>query len=95
MSAAECAANLSRGFSTFKLADGITDGVLCAGGGTSGRDACRGDSGGPLRVETDDGPRLVGVVSAGEGCSAPGVPGLYTRVSHYIDWIDSIVYGDE
>ena len=68
--------------------------MLCAGGGDSGRDACQGDSGGPLTVDTAQGQKLVGIVAAGEGCGAPGKPGLYTRVSHYIDWIDGVVYGD-
>ncbi|XP_043236012.1 proclotting enzyme-like isoform X1 [Amphibalanus amphitrite] len=63
------------------------------------RDACRGDSGGPLMVLSA--PRgdtrlpfrgtyqLVGVVSTGVGCGNPQFPGLYTKVSAYIDWIVS------
>ena len=94
ISAAECQANLTGTGTRLELPQGLTDGLLCAGGGDSGRDACQGDSGGPLTVDTEDGQRLVGVVAAGDGCGAPGRPGLYTRVSHYIDWIDSVVYGD-
>lgn len=59
-------------------------GVLCAVGATAAQqDTCQGDSGGPLtRME-----RLVGLVSTGEGCGRPGVPGIYTRVDAYANWI--------
>ena len=54
------------------------------------RDACRGDSGGPLMVQLEDNTyQLVGVVSAGVGCGHPEFPGLYTKVSAYVDWISS------
>lgn len=59
-------------------------GVLCAVGATvAQQDTCQGDSGGPLtRMEL-----LVGLVSTGEGCGRPGVPGIYTRVDAYANWI--------
>ncbi|XP_037088459.1 vitellin-degrading protease-like [Pollicipes pollicipes] len=31
--------------------------------------------------------KLVGIVSTGYGCGNPKYPGIYTRVSAYVDWI--------
>ncbi|KAF0306910.1 Mast cell tryptase [Amphibalanus amphitrite] len=62
---------------------------LCATGteGTN-RDACQGDSGGPLVARGADGRfSVVGVVSGGRGCGNPKFPGVYTKVSEYIEWI--------
>ncbi|KAG7155127.1 Trypsin-1-like 12 [Homarus americanus] len=70
----------------------LYDTHVCAGFQSGEKDACQGDSGGPLLTITDggkDGNRAttVGVVSAGIGCGRPKLPGLYTRVSRYIDWL--------
>jgi len=64
--------------------------------------ACFGDSGGPLyhtlqlRTTDADGPLatvplVVGIVSGGVACALPGVPSVYTRVSHVAEWIDGVV----
>lgn len=65
----------------------ITNGMLCAGFPEGGRDACQNDSGGPLTV----GGTLVGVVSWGIGCAAPGFPGVYARVAFFRNWINASI----
>ncbi|MFZ4719567.1 MAG: trypsin-like serine protease [Ilumatobacteraceae bacterium] len=66
--------------------------MLCAAGvGLDTTDTCSGDSGGPLVVATAGGPRLAGITSFGSGCATPGFPGVYTRVSTYVRWIQDRV----
>lgn len=74
--------------------DRLTANMICAGTTSGVRDACNGDSGGPLFTEGSGGPRQVGVVSWGEGpmdagaaCGHANAYGVYTRVSNYADWI--------
>lgn len=68
------------------------DAMVCAGGAVAGgRDSCQGDSGGPLFVVRDDVYVQAGIVSFGEGCARPGIPGVYTRLTSYVDWIGSFV----
>ena len=71
--------------------DRLAHNTVCAGYDQGGVDSCQGDSGGPLIVRHGNSSRYVqvGVVSWGDGCAEPGIPGIYTRVSKYIDWIQS------
>jgi secreted trypsin-like serine protease len=75
------------------LADGTTifGSMLCAEhfAGANSRDTCQGDSGGPLVEDQPEGPTLVGVTQGGEGCAQSPYPGIYTRVSSFVDWINS------
>ena len=68
----------------------ISDDMMCAQ--AYGVDSCQGDSGGPL-VQTDANGNdlLVGVVSWGYGCANPDFPGVYSRTSFDVAWIDSNV----
>ncbi|XP_063363951.1 serine protease persephone-like [Cydia amplana] len=76
-----------------KLPNGISDTQVCAGDPDGLRDTCQGDSGGPLQSlsEPDGQTRLVGVTSFGRGCGS-AVPGVYTRLSHYLDWLESVAW---
>ena len=66
---------------------------ICAGGKmlpeeTDWSDTCQGDSGGPMTFEdANEVNTIMGIVSWGFGCARPGYPGVYTRVTNYVDWI--------
>nr|KAF6460854.1 plasminogen activator, tissue type [Molossus molossus] len=71
----------------------VTSNMLCAGDTRSGgnqanlHDACQGDSGGPLVCMKDNHMTLVGIISWGLGCGQKDVPGVYTKVTNYLNWI--------
>lgn len=66
----------------------INDSVVCAGDpAEGGRDACNGDSGGPLAIRLDNRRVQIGVVSWGPGCGLRDTVGVYTAVAYFEDWI--------
>ena len=67
----------------------ITSNMICAGYLEGGKDACDGDAGGPLIVQNKESAVIYGIVSFGLGCAQPDKSGVYTRVTNYIDWIQS------
>ncbi|XP_061447601.1 serine protease 33-like [Rhineura floridana] len=76
---------------SYPLPDGyklIYDDMICAGYPQGGKDTCFGDSGGPLVCWQNDAWFLVGVVSMGFGCGHSYRPGIYTRVTSFMDWIE-------
>jgi len=67
----------------------LTDRMMCAGYEQGGRDACMGDSGGPLITKRKHLNQYyqIGIVSWGEGCARKDRPGIYTRVTDVNQWI--------
>lgn len=64
---------------------------ICAGG-KRGMDSCSGDSGGPLQTPEiyEGNVKYIqyGIVSFGpNNCGTEGAPGVYTRITYYMDWI--------
>jgi len=70
-----------------KVGSKITDNMFCTY--APNKDACQGDSGGPLNWVSKGTGRayLVGITSWGVGCASENTPGVYTKVTNYLSWI--------
>lgn len=91
MSSEECTKSY-REFSR-KLPRGIDSSMICARDTNETRraDACSGDSGGPLLMLTESGDSVVGVTAFGQACGSV-IPGVYTTVYSFLDWIEENVW---
>ncbi|CAF1591845.1 unnamed protein product, partial [Adineta ricciae] len=67
------------------------DRQFCAMVDGGGKDSCQGDSGGPIHQWLGDHWEQVGIVSFGQQCAHANNPGIYTRLSFYHDWIQSVI----
>lgn len=66
---------------------------ICVANSDSGDSACQGDSGGPILYLNNNQYVVAGVASYGYTCRTSGdytLPNVYTRVSNYKTWIQSI-----
>ncbi|XP_013369075.1 PREDICTED: serine protease 44-like isoform X2 [Chinchilla lanigera] len=71
------------------LMNPVRKGGICAY--AEGKDSCQGDSGGPLVCEFNNTWVQMGIVSWGIGCARKGIPGVYSDVRFYKDWIVQVV----
>nr|KAF6402190.1 hypothetical protein HJG63_016008 [Rousettus aegyptiacus] len=77
----------------FHAMPSVTKNMLCAGSPQGGKDACQGDSGGPLVCQKKGNENIwyqLGIVSWGVGCGKKNLPGVYTKVSNYLSWINMV-----
>lgn len=69
----------------------IQDNMLCAS--ARGKDACKGDSGGPVVIKCEDSRAdvQVGIISWGISCASPRYPGVYARIAALLPFITETV----
>uniref|UniRef100_A0A7N8X829 trypsin n=1 Tax=Mastacembelus armatus TaxID=205130 RepID=A0A7N8X829_9TELE len=67
----------------------LDESMFCAGHLQGGVDSCQGDSGGPLTCKQNSTHVVYGLVSWGDQCGKKNKPGVYTRITHFLNWIRS------
>ncbi|XP_060623260.2 mannan-binding lectin serine protease 1 isoform X2 [Anolis sagrei] len=75
-----------------KLQKVVTEDMICAGERQGGKDACSGDSGGPMvTLNNRTGEwQLIGTVSWGDGCGLNDRYGVYSNVLVTLPWIKEV-----
>ncbi|XP_030060746.1 neurotrypsin-like [Microcaecilia unicolor] len=71
----------------------FTKRMLCSGNLSEDKrvDSCQGDSGGPLMCQRPSGHWVIlGITSWGYGCGQKDYPGVYTKVSKFLPWIQKV-----
>ncbi|XP_078235825.1 transmembrane protease serine 5 [Pogona vitticeps] len=69
----------------------ITPRMLCAHYVDRNTSTCKAERGVPLVCQQADVPRLVGIGSREKGLKSPRLPGVYTKVVEFLDWIHHIM----
>uniref|UniRef100_A0A8D8WIX8 Serine protease easter n=1 Tax=Cacopsylla melanoneura TaxID=428564 RepID=A0A8D8WIX8_9HEMI len=88
------AAKCTEAYSNILIEVNYNDGQICVGG-EEGKDACSGDSGGPLLWKGSFEPDItertyvlgLGSLVADETCVLKGFPGVFTRTNFFMKWI--------
>jgi len=70
----------------------ITENMICTY--QPGKDTCQGDSGGSIDLQRNGRYYHIGVVSWGIGCARENNPGVYAKVTKYLDWIRQTTNGE-
>ncbi|EMP37646.1 Mannan-binding lectin serine protease 1 [Chelonia mydas] len=75
-----------------RLQKKVTDDMICAGEKEGGKDACSGDSGGPMVTISNQNNhwQLIGTVSWGDGCGQNDRYGVYSSVPKSLAWIKQV-----
>ncbi|XP_024128743.1 transmembrane protease serine 9 isoform X2 [Oryzias melastigma] len=73
----------------------ITDNILCAELLEGGKDSCQGDPGGPLVIKQNGRWIQAGIRSFGIFIIECYLPGMYSRVSHYQNWINEQITSNQ
>ncbi|XP_038272845.1 mannan-binding lectin serine protease 1 isoform X2 [Dermochelys coriacea] len=75
-----------------RLQKKVTDDMICAGEKEGGKDACSGDSGGPMVTLSNQNNhwQLIGTVSWGDGCGQNDRYGVYSSVPKSLAWIKQV-----
>nr|XP_056716820.1 transmembrane protease serine 5 [Euleptes europaea] len=69
----------------------LTTRMLCADYLDESTDACQSNSAGPLICQHEQTWHLVGIGSWGSRCAMPRRPGIFTKVTEFLDWIHHVM----